>query len=99
MTSEEKTKVKNDQDLCHLLEDVRVTSPSTSSEDSRKIRNDSGCSYEFSDDLQKKPSSKVGSSGHSTDSGQGSSADIHDELGIIYAYHFKIPNHLCGKKA
>ena len=80
-------------ELCELLDGVRVTSPS-SSEDSivRKNRNDSGCSYEAEN--PNSVNKKIGGSGHSTDSGHGST-DI--EEGMIFAYHFMIPSHLCGK--
>jgi len=79
-------------ELCELLDGVRVTSPS-SSEDSilRKNRNDSGCSYEAEN--PNSVNKKIGGSGHSTDSGHGST-DI--EEGMIFAYHFMIPSHLCG---
>ena len=80
-------------ELCELLDGVRVTSPS-SSEDSRlmKNRNDSGCSYE--ENINNSSNKKIGGSGHSTDSGHGSN-EI--EEGMIFAYHFLIPSHLCGK--
>ena len=80
-------------ELCELLDGVRVTSPS-SSEDSilRKNRNDSGCSYEAEN--PNSANKKISGSGHSTDSGHGST-DI--EEGMIFAYHFMIPSHLCGK--
>jgi len=79
-------------ELCDLLDSVRVTSPSEESEDSgsrSKLRNDSGCSYELENQARK----VVSSSGHSTDSGHGSTEA---EENVIYAYHFMIPSHLCG---
>jgi len=82
--------------LCELLDGVRVTSPSSSEGGdllSRlKNRNDSGCSYE-ENGTNSTSNKKIGGSGHSTDSGHGSN-EI--EEGMIFAYHFMIPSHLCG---
>ena len=84
----------DDKELSHLLEQAaslkipRVTSPASSEDSLSKKRTDSGCSYE-----DPKSKTSVGS-GHSTDSGHGGSTEV-DE-GMRYAYHFRIPSHLCG---
>jgi len=92
------TSTKQDE-LCELLDGVRVTSPSSSeggdslSRLNLKNRNDSGCSYEENNGANSNSNKKIGGSGHSTDSGHGSN-EI--EEGMIFAYHFMIPSHLCG---
>jgi len=85
-----------ESEICELLDGVRVTSPESSEGGdilSRlKNRNDSGCSYE-ENGVNSNSDKKIGGSGHSTDSGHGSN-EI--EEGMIFAYHFMIPSHLCG---
>ena len=95
--SENNQIINQESDLCELLDGVRVTSPSSSEGDDSlsrlKNRNDSGCSYE-ENGPNSNSDKKIGGSGHSTDSGHGSN-EI--EEGMIFAYHFMIPSHLCGK--
>ena len=95
--SENNQIINQESDLCELLDGVRVTSPSSSEGDDSlsrlKNRNDSGCSYE-ENGTSSNSDKKIGGSGHSTDSGHGSN-EI--EEGMIFAYHFMIPSHLCGK--
>ena len=74
-------------EVCDLFDGVRVTSPSSSENSFKKDRNDSGSS--FTGITREK------NSGNSTDSGHGSTTEA--EEGIIYAYHFLVPSHLCGK--
>ena len=89
-----------EEKLSELLDGVRVTSPASSEdlESLRKNRNDSGCSYSEEILINGADTKKIGGtghpSGHSTDSGHGSN-EI--EEGMIFAYHFLIPSHLCGK--
>ena len=96
--SENNQNITQESELCELLDGVRVTSPDTCSEGGDSLsrlknRNDSGCSYE-ENGANSNSDKKIGGSGHSTDSGHGSN-DI--EEGMIFAYHFMIPSHLCGK--
>ena len=94
------SKDKTEEKLSELLDGVRVTSPASSEdlESLRKNRNDSGCSYSEENLINGADTKKIGGtghpSGHSTDSGHGSN-EI--EEGMIFAYHFLIPSHLCGK--
>jgi len=95
--SENNQNITQESELCELLDGVRVTSPDTCSEGGDSLsrlknRNDSGCSYE-ENGANSNSDKKIGGSGHSTDSGHGSN-DI--EEGMIFAYHFMIPSHLCG---
>ena len=94
------SKDNTEEKLSELLDGVRVTSPDWSEdlESLRKNRNDSGCSYIEENLINGTDTKKIGGtghpSGHSTDSGHGSN-EI--EEGMIFAYHFLIPSHLCGK--
>ena len=94
------SKDNTEEKLSELLDGVRVTSPASSEdlESLRKNRNDSGCSYIEENLINGADTKKIGGtghpSGHSTDSGHGSN-EI--EEGMIFAYHFLIPSHLCGK--
>lgn len=62
--------------------------PSVTAELKEKNRSDSGCSYETSDEA------KVEGKVTSADSGNGSTEDTD---GLVFAYHFSIPSHLCGE--
>lgn len=94
------SKDNTEEKLSELLDGVRVTSPASSEDlesSLRKNRNDSGCSYSEENLINGTDTKKIGGtghpSGHSTDSGHGSN-EI--EEGMIFAYHFLIPSHLCG---